>query len=193
MTDIPIDVSFPHTYELRATIEVPQNPPMARYFYPGATDFGSDGVLVIVRPENGDEWLATFSFGHWYGHSGIYSLPGDQGTFLGVSDGVGYTVRASDPTEWEEVPILPIMSVLPVPEAGLLVLGSHTDIYGFDSRAAGWRSPRLAWDEVVITGIDGNVIRGTGYDLVEPDGARWSYDYTTGEVTHEGGPPPAPR
>jgi len=54
-----------------------------------------------------------------------------------------------------------------------------------------WESARLSWEGIQITGIDGDVLHGTGWSLMTDQEVAFSLNLRTGQ--HQGGgftPPP---
>ena len=183
-----IDFSFPHNYQLSIPRETPQNPPLPHYFYPRALDHGHDGVLLLVRSSQGEEWLGTFA-GGWGNLSRVYSHP-DPDWFLVISGSVGFVVRADDPHSWEEAPLLPVRDALAIPTEGVIVLADDTRLVGIGRGGVEWQSPTLVWDGLTISEVKGSVVRGTGDDPaneIQPI-ATWEYDFRSGQATTSGTP-----
>lgn len=154
--------TFPHAYAIEQLTELPSAAPK-RYFYPGASGLGGhDGLLVKVRPVDGEAWLGTFAFGHSSprGISGIFSTPDPQRICV-VSRGAGYLVNIALPTDWELVSADPIMDARPILAQGIIVFADWTDLVAYGADGMKWRTNRLACDGLTITEVTENHIKGT--------------------------------
>ena len=80
-----------------------------------------------------------------------------------ISGSAGYLVNVENPEIWEEV-VIPVLSVLLLPEHDLLVVADFTSLAAYGRNGLSWRSPRLCWDELKIVKVTRNTIEGTGYD-----------------------------
>ena len=79
----------------------------------------------------------------------------------------------------------PVVEVVTLVEHGLLVLvGFHAMLaWGRDGLA--WQTARLSWEGIRVTGVEGNVLRGFGWNLMTDQEVEFSVDLRTG--AHTGG------
>jgi hypothetical protein len=182
-----MDTTFSKTYQCDELAETPQPAVLPHYFYPFAsTEGGRDGIFVEVCPEHGHPWQGTFAFGHVApkGASGIFTTP-DPLRVCVVAKGAGYFVSASEPTSWELVRVTPITDVRPVHAQGIIVFASFTDLVAYGRTGIKWRTKRLSWDNLKITEVTDNLIRGESWDIRSEAVAYFLVDLATG--TSQGG------
>jgi hypothetical protein len=73
-------------------------------------------------------------------------------------------VRSDDPTATYEIePIHPITGVFSVPEHKMTLFADFTHLAGYGAEGLIWTSPRLALDDLTVSGVDGEVITATGF------------------------------
>ena len=181
-----MDTTFPYSYECEWLTETPQPAP-PHYYFPGAsTQGGRDGVLIEVRPEHGQSWLGTFSFGQITpkGASGIFTTPDPQ-RFCVVSNGEGYLVSATTPTSWEPIRATPIIDVRSIPAQGIIVFADHTTLIAYGQTDVKWKTKRLTWDSLKIIEVTDTFIKGEFWDIRTEATASFVVDLATG--THQGG------
>jgi len=182
-----MNTEFPHRYECQHLVEMPSLTSTPHYYFPGAsTEGGKDGLIVEVCVEKAPKWLGTFAFGTLSpkGMSGIFTTP-DPNRLCVVSRGSGFLVAAADPNKWAMVRAVPIVDVRPVVAQGILVFATLTDLVAYNEAGIKWRTKRLAWDGLTLTGVTETVIAGTFYDIRKEARGTFVVDLTTGE--HEGG------
>ena len=110
-TSMSIEKKFSSTYHLEVGGDL--GAPASIYYFPGADrESGKDGVLVEVFNAKGENWTGVFAFGSFSpkGITGVYHLP-DESRFCVVSKGDGYIVNANDPSDWQEISLIPILDV----------------------------------------------------------------------------------
>ncbi|NBD12867.1 hypothetical protein [Corallococcus silvisoli] len=153
-----------------------------RYFFPGNTAAGQDGILVRVTPEGGGApWLGVFAFGR-FGQgefSRVLSLP-DPKKLCVVSRGAGYIVASQDPQNWEAIKSVPITDVRAVLSAGVVVFANLTEMVAYGAEGMRWRTKRLAWDGLKILEVTEHSIRGEYWDLREEATQPFEVDLATG-------------
>jgi hypothetical protein len=162
---------YPVSYEVVTLERIERTGDRRAYSYPAAAPVPSDqevadGPILEVRPANGVAWTGVF-YGD-YGHP-----PAAPGRLLGWPDGVSLcvvweggaaVVRSDDPTATYEIePIHPITGVFSVPERRMTLFADFTHIAGYGADGLIWTSPRLALDDLTISGVDGDVIIATGF------------------------------
>ena len=183
-------LAFPHDYDVELLDDLPGGSQVEEqlYFPSNRASEGKDGIAVRVKPSKGAQWIGIFSFGtpSAQGLKGVFSCP-DSKSLLVVSAGRGYFVRSDKPGLWLNAPCFPITDVRPVVDRGLLIFADRTTVAAWDKRGLLWRTPRIAWDEVKITEIDGEFLHGKASDpTVGP--VDFQVNLKTG--AHEGGSTP---
>jgi hypothetical protein len=182
-----MDTAFPHLYECSQLSEIPGSASLPHYYYPGATTKGGqDGILVEVRPEQGEHWLATFAFGKIApkGASGILTTP-DPKRLCVVAQGEGYLVSANAPMSWERVQATPIIDVRAVPAQAIIVFAEFTRLIAYGPGGLKWKTKRLSWDNLKIREVTDTFIKGEFWDIRTEAMASFVVDLATG--THQGG------
>lgn len=180
-------MDFDRNYDASILEELPQPERASHFYFPGAkATGGTDGVLVSVEPRSGPSWLGTFAFGDLNpkGITGLFSTPNPDRLCV-VARGRAYVVAAAQPDDVEDVPCVPVLDVRPLPEYGVIVLANHTELFAYGSAGWRWRTKRLAWDSLRITGISNGVITGEFWDIRSEQMSGFSVNIETGK--HEGG------
>ena len=178
---------FPASFRVRVLDELPQPERYPHYYYPGARrNGGGDGVLIEVVPENGQPWIGTFAFGQVVrtGLSGVYTTP-DPDLLCVVSNGDGELVSAAKPERAETVRCYPVTDVRLIKAQQLIVFASFTDLVAYGASGVKWRTKRLTWDNMKITEVTDEIIRGEFWDIRNETKAEFIVDLATG--THQGG------
>lgn len=114
------ELDFAHDYDIRECPEVPGTGPMKVPVYYFPTPSGRpehDGLWVEVHPPGHSPWLGVFGYGE-PGISKVLSTPDSERVCV-ISGGRGYIVRAGNPADWANIPILPITDARPFPNAAL--------------------------------------------------------------------------
>ncbi len=183
----PMNAIFPHAYEWDQLSDGPERSSALHYYYPGgSTEGGRDGVLVEVRPEQGQPWLGTFAFGRIApsGPSGIFTMP-DPALLCVVAKGQGYLVSASSPKSWERVRVTPIIDVRPILAHEIVVFAEFTRLVAYGRAGIKWQTKRLSWDNLKITEVTDTSINGEFWDIRSEAMAKFVVDLATG--IHQGG------
>ncbi len=100
-----IDESFPRSYRLERLPELPNSPSLPRYYHPGGSqESGHDGLIMVVRPEQGAPWLGVFS-GGLRGPEGpcLFTTPDPARFCVGREGPRLYLVNANEPDRSESV------------------------------------------------------------------------------------------
>jgi hypothetical protein len=161
------DLVFPHSYEVQGLPELPGSGKFdvpVLYFPPPKNRPDHNGLWLKMVPATGKSWIGVFKFlfDSPSSFSRVVSTP-DPNRVCIVSGSAGYLVKVENPESWEEV-VIPVLSVLSLPEHDLLVLTDFTGLAAYGRNGLLWRSPRLCWDELKIVKVTHNTIEGTGYD-----------------------------
>lgn len=183
-----VNLTFPHDYEVEFPTELPSGQGGARSFYfpGGRQNGGHDGVLVKVAPSGNDTpWFGTFSFGEPQGVkiNSVFSCP-ERDKLCVVAAGRGYIVSANSPAKTYEIPALPITDVRVVLEKGLLLFADFTKIVAIGKGGLAWKSGRLSWDGVQISGINSSYVWGKGWDASRSGPIEFNLDLKNGRPSH---------
>ena len=171
MTSLPPGQGdFPHTWQANVLPGPPMIAP-ARHFVlpqavPGEEDALARGALWIeVTPSTGGTFLLQCALGFAGAGvaTGIWATP-EPDVVLAVAGGYAYRVDAAAPERSSLLPLRPVVSLHPVPAADALVLVGFHSLYVLQGGEA-WQSPRISWEGITITGVEGEVLLGTGWHM----------------------------
>ena len=176
-------------------VEVLKTPPLiapARQFiYPqqitGEEDALARGALqLLVRPAAGGTFLATCALGFTDPTmpTGVFACPNPQ-QMCAVAGGYAYVVDTAQPELCTHIELKPVVEVRPLVAHGLLVFVGFHAIVAWGRHGLAWESARLSWEGVRITGIEGDVLHGVGWNLLTDREVGFSLDLLTG--LHQGG------
>jgi hypothetical protein len=177
------------------SVEVLKTPPLiapARQFiYPqqiaGEEDALARGALqLMVRPASGGMFLATCALGFTDPAmpTGIFACP-NPGEMCAVAGGYAYVIDTAQPEHCTHIALKPVVEVRPLTAQELLLFVGFHSIVAWGQSGLAWESARLSWEGVRITNIDGDVLHGTGWNLMTDREVAFSLDLLTGH--HQGG------
>jgi len=181
-----IEQPFPSSFKFEVLSELRAANPR-RWFYPGANESGGqDGVNVQIVPSEGEKWIGTFAFGRFGAKSitGVFTTPNPDELCV-VSEGQAFMVDATRPKKWESLPIIPVIAVRSSKEQQLLIFANHTELLAIGDNGIAWRTGRLSWDSLKLTGITNEAIHGVFWDIQTESEQSFSVDLVTG--AHSGG------
>jgi len=183
--ELELDSAFPHDFECKKLAEIPSGKSL--YYYPnGTTTGGKDGLIVQLSPHLHDSWIGVFAFGTISpkGKIGLYSWP-ISNCLCVVSLGRGYLVRVDKPTSYEVISAEPILDVVPVPDRDLVIFANYTELIAYGKSGVVWKSKRISWDGIKITGVSSDHIEGEVWN--PRDDATTSFRVKLIDGSHEGG------
>ena len=188
---------FPHNWSVEILKTPPLIAPARQYVYPqqvaGEEDALARGALqLMVHPASGGTFLATCALGFTDPAmpSGVFACP-NAVQMCAVAGGYAYIIDTAQPERSTHIALKPVVEVKTlVAQELLLFVGFHSMMaWGRDGLA--WESARLSWEGVRITSIDGDLLHGTGWNLLTDQEVAFSVNLLTGQ--HQGGgfaPPP---
>jgi hypothetical protein len=182
-------------------VEVLKTPPLiapARQFiYPqqiaGEEDALARGALqLMVKPTSGGTFLATCALGFTSPAmpTGVFSCPNPE-EMCAVAGGYAYIIDTEQPEHCTHIALKPVVEILPLAAQQLLIFVGFHSIVAWGTNGMAWESARLSWEGVRITSVDGDVLHGTGWNLMTDQEAAFSLDLLTG--MHQGGGFPLPQ
>ncbi|WP_433973643.1 hypothetical protein [Tunturiibacter lichenicola] len=175
--------------------EVLKTPPLiapARQFiYPqqiaGEEDALARGALqLMVRPANGGMFLATCALGFTNPAmpTGVFACPTPR-EMCAVAGGYAYVVDTEQPERCTHIMLKPVVEVRPLTTNGLLLFVGFHSMIAWGRNGLAWESAKLSWEGIRITGIDGNLLHGMGWNMLTDREVPFSLDLLTGQ--HQGG------
>jgi hypothetical protein len=176
-------------------VEVLKTPPLiapARQFvYPkqiaGEEDALARGALqLMVKPASGGTFLATCALGFTSSTmpTGVVSCPNPQ-EMCAVAGGYAYVIDTRQPEHCTHIALKPVVEIHPLAAQQLLIFVGFHSIVAWGTNGMAWESARLSWEGVRITSVDGDVLHGTGWNMMTDQEAAFSLDLLTGK--HQGG------
>jgi hypothetical protein len=183
------DGTFPHRWQAEILPERPLILPARHFVYPREAEEVERGALeVLVRPDAVDEqpFLATCALGF---HdpvvpNGLWSTPNPV-EICAVSGGYAYVIDTTAPERFTMIAYRPVLEIRPLPEQGLLLFVGHHSILAWGANGQAWQSGRLSSEGLTITGIDGDVLHGLGWNLITDKEAPFDVDLKTGKRVGE--------
>ena len=175
--------------------EVLKTPPLiapARQFiYPqqiaGEEDALARGALqLMVRPANGGMFLATCALGFTNPAmpTGVFACPTPR-EMCAVAGGYAYVVDTEQPERCTHIMLKPVVEVRPLTTNGLLLFVGFHSMIAWGRNGLAWESAKLSWEGIRITGIDGNLLHGMGWNMLTDREVPFSLNLLTGQ--HQGG------
>jgi len=163
--------------------------PLRHFVYPVQAEEVERGALeVMVRPEGAEPFLATCALGF---HdpavpTGVWAAPNAE-EMCAVSGGYAYLIDTTAPERFAMVSFRPVLEVRPVAAKGLLLFVGHHSILAWGAEGLAWESGRLSSEGVTITGIEGDLLRGLGWELMTDRETEFAVDLGTGRLATCGG------
>jgi hypothetical protein len=181
---IDIEFAFPHLYEVEDVPELPGSGKSSvpwLYFPRPVARPEHDGIYLKVVTPIGESWVGVFGFGYSSppAISRVISTPNPQRICV-ISSGTAYFVTSNNPEEWETIDLMPITGVRSIAEHRLLVFADFSRLVAHDGNRVVWESPRLCWDDLQITEVDDEKIKGVGHDPTSADESHFAVDLKTG-------------
>ena len=142
-----------------------------------------EGLVVRFTTESGDPWVGNFQPG-MTGFCWVVQHP-DKEHVIVVAGGEAYAVNTCTKTC-----VLTfggqIMWAADIPESGLLLFASLTDVLAVRKTGIAWRSRRISWDGMRDMRIEGSWLIGEAYSPIShPSWRPFRVEVTTGRA--EGG------
>jgi len=183
--------SFPHTWSVEVLKTPPLIAPARQFTYPrqiaGEEDALARGALLLmVRPATGGSFLATCALGFTDPAmpSGVFASPNPD-ELCAVAGGYAYVIDTANPERSTHIPLKPVVRVLALPSHGLLAFVGFHNLYAWGREGEAWKTGRLSWEGIRITGLDGDTLHGTGWNMFTDQDAPFTVNLRDGR--HEGG------
>jgi hypothetical protein len=188
-------LEFPHAWRAEVLAGPPLIAPARQFVYPmqiaGEADAMARGALqVMVHPagagSGGGSFLATCALGFADPGmpTGIFACPNPR-EMCAVAGGYAYVIDTRAPERSTQIALKPVAEVLTLVEHGLLVFVGFHAIVAWGRDGLAWQTARLSWEGVRVTGVEGDVLHGFGWNLMTDQEVEFSVDLRTG--AHTGG------
>jgi len=180
------ELTFPHTWQVEILPARPVILPARHFVYPREVDEIERGALeVLVRPDEpgATPFLATCALGFRdpVVPTGIWSAPNPQ-ELCAVSGGYAYVINTAAPNRFIMLRYRPVLQVRPLVSHGLLLFVGHRSILAWGADGEAWETPKLSDEGVTITGIEGGLLRGQGWNMMTDKETPFSLDLKSGGV-----------
>jgi hypothetical protein len=146
-----------------------------------------EGLVVEVRGTDGGRWTGNVQPGDGK-LSGLYPTPSPDCLCV-IAGGRGYLVPVREPATYEMVGAYPIEDVRSIPELGLLLFVTFTDVVAYDAKGRVWSAGRVSWDGISIRSVSSEGVHGTAWDSPEEREVGFFIDPRTGAVEGGAAPP----
>ena len=163
-----MNIAFKDDFGANYRADVVSSPacPGLRFCYPGAIEGGRvDGIGIEFFPDEGEAWFASFSNGDISPNAISFagSTP-SRNKALVISKGEGYVVDATNPREWFELPVRPVMGVLCLPHHRVIIVWDFVRMVCVDTKGIRWRTPSVSWDGIKNVTQDGEHVVAKVWD-----------------------------
>jgi hypothetical protein len=182
---------FPHNWSAEILTTPPLIAPARQFIYPkqiaGEEDALARGALqLMVRPACGGTFLATCALGLTDPAMPTVVFAGpNPSEVCAVAGGYAYVIDTERPEHCTHIALKPVIEIRPLAAQELLLFFGFHSIMAWGRNGLAWESARLSWEGVRIASIEGNVLHGTGWNLMTDREVSFSLDLLTGQ--HQGG------
>lgn len=184
MTAPVVNLDFPHTWQAEALAARPLILPPRHFVYPRDAEEVERGALeVLVRPEGAEPFLATCALGFRDAAvpTGLWTCPNPE-EICAVAGGYAYVIDTTAPERFTMIAYRPVLELRAVPEHGLLLFVGHRSIVAWGAAGQAWETEKLSDEGVTLTGIEGGVVWGRGWEMLADRETVFAVDARTGCV-----------
>jgi hypothetical protein len=189
-----IDLSFPHRWQAEVLAARPIILPSRHFVYPHNAEEVERGALeVLVRPAtasaerspDAQSFLATCALGFIDPAvpTGLWSAPNPD-ELCAVAGGYAYMIDTASPQRFTMIPYRPVLEVRAVLDHGLLLFVGHHSILAWGPAGQAWESGKLSDEGVTITGIEGSVLHGLGWEMISDKEMLFALDLRAGSLAN---------
>lgn len=184
MTAAVVDFGFPHRWTAEILAARPMILPKRHFVYPREVEEIERGALeVLIRPDGdrAEPFLATCALGFRDPAvpTGLWSTPNPE-EICAVSGGYAYLIDATHPERLAMIEVRPVLEVRPAARAGLLLFVGHRSILAWGPNGQAWESEKLSDEGVTIDGVDADILRGRGWEMMSDTENAFVLDLKTG-------------
>jgi hypothetical protein len=160
--------------------------PTRCFVYPRAADEVERGALeVMIRPGTPDAtpFLATCALGFRdpAAPTGLWSTPKPE-EICAVAGGYAYLIDTTAPERFTMLPYRPVLEVRAAVQENLLLFVGHHAILAWGPGGEAWESAKLSDEGVNLAGIDGGLLRGTGWEMKSDREKPFTLDLRSGRL-----------
>jgi hypothetical protein len=96
--------------------------------------------------------------------TGLWSAPNPE-EICAVSGGYAYLIHTAAPEQFTMIAYRPVLAVQAVVDTGLLLFVGHRNVLAWGANGQAWESEKLSDEGVTIAAIEGNLLRGVGWEM----------------------------
>ena len=152
--------SSSYTYEVNVDLPADGKPSVINLPNFDHKGVGS-GQLIRVNPSGGESWLGLFRSGE-YGYDAVIQCPNERQICV-VAGGAGVIANAHNPRNCLEIPVLPVLEVVPLLAHDIMLFTSFTDVCAYGKDGIVWRSNDICCDELKFVSADQSIAEFTAY------------------------------
>jgi hypothetical protein len=182
---------FAHNWNAELLTKPLMIAPARQFIYPqqiaGEEDALARGALqLLVHPAAGGTFLATCALGFTDPTmpTGVFPCP-DPKQLCAVAGGYAYIIDTAQPMHCTHIAMKPVVEVKVLKAQELLLFVGFHSMLAWNQDGLAWESARLSWEGIRITGIEGDLLHGIGWNLLTDRDVNFSVDLLTG--LHQGG------
>jgi hypothetical protein len=189
MTAPTFNGSFAHVWTAEILPNRPMILPSRHYVYPAQVEEVERGALeVLVQPASGTPFLATCALGFRdaAAPTGIWAMP-NPAWLCAISGGYAYLIDTAAPESFVHLRYRPVLDVLPVYggearslHAGMILFVGHVSILAWGPDGQVWESERLSSEGITNLRVEGNELRGDGWEMRTDKDVPFALDLQTG-------------
>ena len=178
------DFTFPCAWKAEILAARPAILPARHFVYPRdveEVERGALEVLVRTNEPGSSPFLATCALGFRdpVVPTGVWSAPNPH-ELCAVAGGYAYMIDTSEPERFTMLPYRPVLAVRPVLDQQLLLFVGHRSIQSWGASGAAWESPKLSDEGLTISAIEGQQLRGMGWNLMTDKETPFTLDLQSG-------------
>ena len=182
---------FAHDWSAELLKAPPLIAPVRQFTYPqqiaGEEDALARGAFqLMIRPGTGASFLATCALGFRDPSmpTGVFACPNPH-ELCAVAGGYAYVIDTAQPERSTLLDVKPVVAIKAVPAQELLLFAGFHTITAWGRGGFAWETARLSWEGVHMTGVEGGILSGTGWNMMTDREVEFSIDLLTGQ--HQGG------
>ncbi|MGA7245132.1 MAG: hypothetical protein WBX19_18235 [Terracidiphilus sp.] len=180
------DFTFPHKWQAEILPARPAILPARHLVYPRQAEEIERGALeVLARTDEPDAspFLATCALGFRdpVVPTGIWSTPNPH-EMCAVAGGYAYIIDTATPQRFTMLPYRPVLQVRSVPAQELLLFVGHRAILAWGANGKVWETAKLSDEGVTISGLEGGLLRGLGWNMMTDKETPFALDLQSGSL-----------
>jgi len=169
---------FSHSYNWEILSGTP--PGQVLISYPKDSQWYSIGFLVEITPHKGKSWVGNFSGSGFDFLSSVFPTPNEN--IVGInSQGAVYFVNTIAPPDFVEVPIMPVVDVIPSYQYELMLLVGFTHVGIYDRSGMRWIK-KVSADGIKIKGVDEEKISGLAWNPAKSNWVDFEIEIKTAKL-----------